>query len=253
MKTFKQFSEAKKIKKSEDDPCWKGYTQLGTKEKNGKEVPNCVPIGEEVEQLDEMMVFDAKDAIKDFNGKGKVAKIKSAQSVTAKVMPVRGNNWDTDNGYVPVLKNFTRKGKMATVELKAGQEVAIDTARGNVYGMVGDKFFFTSTGNVDLTEATHGPEGVGHVEKDYANTFAKKKVRLSKHVDQDMKRAGLEQDESVNEEVAANSVAGGGVDLNPTGYAKNDARKKCSIDAMFKRANGLKIIEKIMKARNCSK
>jgi hypothetical protein len=25
------------------DPCWKNYRQLGTKKKNGKEVPNCVP------------------------------------------------------------------------------------------------------------------------------------------------------------------------------------------------------------------
>ena len=26
-----------------DDPCWKGYTMVGKKKKNGKEVPNCVP------------------------------------------------------------------------------------------------------------------------------------------------------------------------------------------------------------------
>jgi len=25
-------------------PCWKGYKQIGMKVKNGKEVPNCVPI-----------------------------------------------------------------------------------------------------------------------------------------------------------------------------------------------------------------
>jgi hypothetical protein len=28
----------------EENPCWKGYTQIGMKTKNGKEVPNCVPI-----------------------------------------------------------------------------------------------------------------------------------------------------------------------------------------------------------------
>ena len=32
--------------------CWTGYTQVGTKEKNGKQVPNCVPI-EKVEDLSE--------------------------------------------------------------------------------------------------------------------------------------------------------------------------------------------------------
>lgn len=25
------------------DPCWDGYSKEGTKKKNGKEVPNCVP------------------------------------------------------------------------------------------------------------------------------------------------------------------------------------------------------------------
>ncbi|WP_299818412.1 hypothetical protein [uncultured Pontibacter sp.] len=27
----------------EDNPCWKGYEPVGTKKKDGKEVPNCVP------------------------------------------------------------------------------------------------------------------------------------------------------------------------------------------------------------------
>jgi hypothetical protein len=28
---------------SEDSPCWKGYKQVGMKDKNGRQVPNCVP------------------------------------------------------------------------------------------------------------------------------------------------------------------------------------------------------------------
>lgn len=48
MKTFKEFLEEKK-----KDPCWKGYEQIGMKKKDGKEVPNCVPTNEEVEELDE--------------------------------------------------------------------------------------------------------------------------------------------------------------------------------------------------------
>ncbi|MCC9165363.1 hypothetical protein [Pontibacter harenae] len=27
----------------EKDPCWKNYEQVGMKEKDGKQVPNCVP------------------------------------------------------------------------------------------------------------------------------------------------------------------------------------------------------------------
>jgi hypothetical protein len=33
-----------KRKKSKSDPCWKGYKQYGTKKKDGKEVPNCIPV-----------------------------------------------------------------------------------------------------------------------------------------------------------------------------------------------------------------
>jgi len=50
MITFKQYLE--EIKKPTGDlknACWKGYTAVGTKEKNGRTVPNCVP--EEVERL----------------------------------------------------------------------------------------------------------------------------------------------------------------------------------------------------------
>ena len=35
----------------ENDPCWKGYTQYGMKDKNGKEVPNCVPTESVVNEL----------------------------------------------------------------------------------------------------------------------------------------------------------------------------------------------------------
>ena len=37
---------------NEDNPCWDGYQQIGMKMKNGKEVPNCVPM-KEVKKLRE--------------------------------------------------------------------------------------------------------------------------------------------------------------------------------------------------------
>ena len=30
-----------------EDPCWDGYEQYGTKDMDGREVPNCIPIDEE--------------------------------------------------------------------------------------------------------------------------------------------------------------------------------------------------------------
>lgn len=34
------------MKRYIDEACWKGYQQLGMKKKNGKHVPNCIPIEE---------------------------------------------------------------------------------------------------------------------------------------------------------------------------------------------------------------
>jgi hypothetical protein len=53
---------------SEEDPCWKGYTQVGMKKKGGKEVPNCVPSkgvpkakGYKKESLDEVTRIQAQN------------------------------------------------------------------------------------------------------------------------------------------------------------------------------------------------
>jgi hypothetical protein len=31
-----------------DGPCWKGYQQIGMKDKDGRQVPNCVPVNEDI-------------------------------------------------------------------------------------------------------------------------------------------------------------------------------------------------------------
>jgi hypothetical protein len=55
----------------EEGPCWKGYEMVGFKEKNGKKVPNCVPINEKelvpelVDFIDEYDVENEQD-IKEF-------------------------------------------------------------------------------------------------------------------------------------------------------------------------------------------
>jgi hypothetical protein len=37
---------------TEKSPCWKGYKQIGMKDKNGREVPNCVPFCGMIKLLD---------------------------------------------------------------------------------------------------------------------------------------------------------------------------------------------------------
>ena len=51
---------------TEKSPCWKGYKQIGMKEKDGREVPNCVPIDEvEDNEIDEYDVENEQD-LKEF-------------------------------------------------------------------------------------------------------------------------------------------------------------------------------------------
>jgi hypothetical protein len=38
------------LEKKKDDPCWDDYEMVGTKKKGGKEVPNCVPMGDETDE-----------------------------------------------------------------------------------------------------------------------------------------------------------------------------------------------------------
>jgi hypothetical protein len=40
--------------KEMENPCWKGYEMVGTKEKDGKEVPNCVPVKEDINSDDDV-------------------------------------------------------------------------------------------------------------------------------------------------------------------------------------------------------
>lgn len=58
MKTLKDFLNEKR----KDDPCWKRYEQVGMKEKDGKEVPNCVLRKEELEQIEESSLENMKTA-----------------------------------------------------------------------------------------------------------------------------------------------------------------------------------------------
>ena len=47
MSKINQLNKYKGINlKEEGDPCWSGYEQYGTKDVDGREVPNCIPVKE---------------------------------------------------------------------------------------------------------------------------------------------------------------------------------------------------------------
>lgn len=39
------------LEKGPNDPCWENYVQIGTKDMDGREVPNCVPLKAEMEKI----------------------------------------------------------------------------------------------------------------------------------------------------------------------------------------------------------
>jgi len=61
-KSFKQYTkeQTKEPTGKLKDACWKGYTAIGMKKKNGKTVPNCVP-KESVELEEKYILPDAVD------------------------------------------------------------------------------------------------------------------------------------------------------------------------------------------------
>ena len=81
------------LKNPKDNPCWRGYHPVGTKTKDGKEVPNCVPINE-----NETSLLDAiKQAYsRDLNGWDRTRKL-----VAAKIIKDLSNlsTWEEMNQY----------------------------------------------------------------------------------------------------------------------------------------------------------
>jgi len=45
---------AEGLRDPKDNPCWKGYKPVGTKKKNGRTVPNCVPVKENNQQPEKL-------------------------------------------------------------------------------------------------------------------------------------------------------------------------------------------------------
>ena len=85
--TMADYKKSHEEKLKEDkNPCWKGYKQVGMKDKGGKQVPNCVPIDE----IDE----------------GKINQSKVTQSFTRAVAAIRkiSRKLNDDDNYAFIQK-----------------------------------------------------------------------------------------------------------------------------------------------------
>lgn len=74
MKTFKDLRES--LKKS----CWKGYEAIGTKKKDGREVPNCVPVKEDWQKVNKADKTDgmSQKAVNAYRRENPGSKLKTA-------------------------------------------------------------------------------------------------------------------------------------------------------------------------------
>ena len=90
---------------NEKAPCWKGYKQVGMKDKDGKEVPNCVP--ESYDVFDESCGYTIEiDKLEEAEYQGRKVKLGKPMQGDVKKFKVYVKN---DKGNV-VKVNFGQKG-----------------------------------------------------------------------------------------------------------------------------------------------
>ena len=90
----------------EEDPCWKGYKQIGMKDKDGKKVPNCVPESYDVWNEDGGYTLTFDEGITEAEYQGRKVKLGKPMQGDTKKFKVYVKN---DKGNV-VKVNFGQKG-----------------------------------------------------------------------------------------------------------------------------------------------
>jgi hypothetical protein len=119
------------FKKEDENPCWEGYEQIGTKMLNGKEVPNCVPISKE----NMKSVADYPESIK--NNAKRVLKY------------VEENGWGECG---------TDVGKQRANQLANGEPISLDTIK--------RMYSYLSRHEVDLDSSKGYDDGCGKLMYD---------------------------------------------------------------------------------------
>jgi hypothetical protein len=128
MNTTPKTEEVKEPTGDLKDACWKGYTAVGMKMKNGKKVPNCVPVKEEAEEVSEASPF---------KGVGKVAmryKLnRQAEKAWKKAVP--NASFDKNDPQTEFRKNWSDyKRKTKALERLQREEVEeVSEAKGSKY------------------------------------------------------------------------------------------------------------------------
>ena len=234
------------MKKEDDlkDACWKGYKAVGLKKKGDKMVPNCVPEGTVESLIDWDQRTNVEKSIPEGVHRDRADALisKEKDADTLKFDRMRDTADSQDDAEQKRIKAKIKEDTSISIPLYV-QEAAYE---GNIGMMELAKFYMKASDsdkkklqdaikNKRFKEAWKMVErvtGVKLVGKEFSEAVSPAQqaaIAIAKKKKQE-----------VEEEVAANSVAGGGVDMNPTGKPKWDKRSKFHIDHMFRRADGTK-------------
>ena len=137
-------------------------------------------------------------------------------------------------------------GKEFSEASSPAQQAAIAIAKKKKEGVseqttvyVPNRFKRSEDSIYDAIHKAHGSPANHNIGIEF-NNGGKREVHVNGKKHSQLTTALNKHLDNVKEEVAANSVAGGGVDMNPTGKPKWDKRSKFHIDHMFRRADGTK-------------
>ena len=108
--------------------CWKGYTAIGMKMKNGRKVPNCVPVKEEASTVDVTPSLKPKTK----TGKKRVI---PANDMNARIDGAGGYSIGglMQNSYVPSFKEFVNEAEYQGREVELNKPMAGDVKKSKVY------------------------------------------------------------------------------------------------------------------------
>jgi hypothetical protein len=108
----------------EESPCWKGYQQIGMKEKGGKQVPNCVPEGkmnEAVSPKDMDKIKGAVEAAKSFMSVGaELKKLGMKYTFATEPLPIYIIQPTPNNRVAIVNKKYVSKPDFVVGDIAVG-------------------------------------------------------------------------------------------------------------------------------------
>jgi hypothetical protein len=169
-----------------DDPCWKGYKQIGMKKKGGKEVPNCVPEEEELERGIEEMMGQFSEAANDCDetcpkscpdcgGTGDPEKYQAMKANEEKeckdcgCSPCECESTDEGNAYAHAVRQAKMNGKKKGDKIDGpdGDEITIEKDQKTPLGEFILSYYDRETGEFPKGETAV----LTMVEKDYGEQF----------------------------------------------------------------------------------